>query len=523
MSELAKKSTKSFDVDDKVGLNAAEQAHVASLNPLQKALFNGYIPFMNYSIGPEKFPIRIGSLFIVVVMLAVAAQGIIFMAQLTPPRTEEVWFPDQHMGLKYSDFVSSEYYTADYDDYCIITFYWGVKELDYDQFETYQTDKNKKGVVYDSSFDLTQKATQDHVLDVCEKLRTAACTLPGCDAGSYGTLRMQIPQKTHTCFLEDMKAELGGTLPTGPAFTTALLNFRTHAMDGKYSSPALKANYLENIGFRGGQLKWVAVQIRSTLAKGRPYESGIKVRDLIDGYWNSWKASAPAGASLKYAAEYTFAGYDLSKQLMNGFFSGCAISLPCAFLVLLFSTRNVVLAFYAVITVAFIVTSVLGFCKSAMNWDFGIAECIAGVIVIGYSVDYVVHLAHIYHEGYEYKLMNREERCAFAIQNLGTTIFAGAITTMGSGMVMFICYFYFFFKMAVLITMTIVYSFLYSLGFFMGVLWLIGPAGSFGDIPNPFKQRQDRSQVVPVPIAEPRKEAWKVEEAKYDVVTVIDA
>ena len=43
-----------------------------------------------------------------------------------------------------------------------------------------------------------------------------------------------------------------------------------------------------------------------------------------------------------------------------------------------------------------IVASVMGFCKWAMGWGLGIAESIAAVIVIGFSVDYVVHLGHMY-------------------------------------------------------------------------------------------------------------------------------
>ena len=38
---------------------------------------------------------------------------------------------------------------------------------------------------------------------------------------------------------------------------------------------------------------------------------------------------------------------------------------------------------------------VLGLCKM-LGWALGIAESIAAVIVIGFSVDFTVHLAHMY-------------------------------------------------------------------------------------------------------------------------------
>ena len=50
---------------------------------------------------------------------------------------------------------------------------------------------------------------------------------------------------------------------------------------------------------------------------------------------------------------------------------------------------------------------------------------------------------------------------------------AGAITTAGSGFG--VCQMRFFYKMAILITMTIGYSFLFSFGFFMAFLVIAGP------------------------------------------------
>lgn len=68
-----------------------------------------------------------------------------------------------------------------------------------------------------------------------------------------------------------------------------------------------------------------------------------------------------------------------------------------SFLVLLFSTCNAVVAFYAILGIAGVIVSVV----SIMNfsgWEFGVAESIAVVILIGFSVDYVVHLANHYVE-----------------------------------------------------------------------------------------------------------------------------
>jgi predicted RND superfamily exporter protein len=211
-----------------------------------------------------------------------------------------------------------------------------------------------------------------------------------------------------------------------------------------------------------------------------PLNAGTEIKELIYKFIEG-RGSA-CGKSLKAHADRRFASYDLGLELIAGLFSGCAIAAPVSFLVLILSTTNIILALYATVSIAFIVLSVLGFCKEPMGWGLGIGESIAGVIVIGYSVDYVVHLAHMYNESRQRGFSTRGERACFSVQNMGSTVFAGAITTAGSGAIMFMCFFYFFTKMAVLICATIVYSFLYALLFFVPLCFLAGPEGTIGDL-----------------------------------------
>jgi protein dispatched 1 len=114
--------------------------------------------------------------------------------------------------------------------------------------------------------------------------------------------------------------------------------------------------------------------------------------------------------------------------------SGLAICFPVVFAVLLFATGNIIVSVYAILSIAFIVGGVLGAAKlysgthththtyththkhscthahtntetharthahTHIGWSLGVAESIAGVIVVGFSVDYTLHLGHIYKE-----------------------------------------------------------------------------------------------------------------------------
>ena len=165
--------------------------------------------------------------------------------------------------------------------------------------------------------------------------------------------------------------------------------------------------------------------------------------------------------------------------LVDGMFNGLAICFPVAFVVLLFATSNVVVAVFAITSIVGIVGTILGFCQSVMGWYLGIAEAIASVIVIGFSVDYVVHLGHMFQHS---TATTRSGKVADAARAMGPTVMGGAGTTLGSGLFMFACQMTFFTKMAVLISGTIFFSFLFSLGFFMALCNVLGPEGSLGDV-----------------------------------------
>ena len=54
--------------------------------------------------------------------------------------------------------------------------------------------------------------------------------------------------------------------------------------------------------------------------------------------------------------------------------------------------------------------------------------------MIGFSVDYVVHLSHVYVDaGHRNPPLNsRAERVTFALTSMGATVFSGAVTTFGT-------------------------------------------------------------------------------------------
>lgn len=73
-------------------------------------------------------------------------------------------------------------------------------------------------------------------------------------------------------------------------------------------------------------------------------------------------------------------------------FQGIAIAMSFSFIVLMIVTRNFITSLTSIFCVSVIITSMLTF----MYWDgmeFGTDQSIAVVMLIGFAVDYVLHLS----------------------------------------------------------------------------------------------------------------------------------
>jgi predicted RND superfamily exporter protein len=83
--------------------------------------------------------------------------------------------------------------------------------------------------------------------------------------------------------------------------------------------------------------------------------------------------------------------------------------------------------------VAIIIISVLAI-MFLHGWQLGVSESLCVVILIGFSVDYVIHLSADYmHSTHQ----SRNDKMKQAYTEMGVSIFSGSITTFGSGVFLF--------------------------------------------------------------------------------------
>jgi len=403
-------------------------------------------------------------------------------SRLQAPPEMFQYFSKEHMQSKVTELSGSGFLAGGADDYVVLKVTFGVAGVDRHpnssmSFDPWSPDSFYGVPVWDGGFDLSQPAAQEHIRGFCQRLRALPCASSGCSDG----LLVQPGELSVSCFMEEFDSWAGGASFEGEEFESELLAFRNTQVPKRVLSN--QATWEKSIGFVDTELRHVEVQATLTLKKGQPGTVRQEVLDTVTQFLEAEEARAPAaaGATLQTAgAEWVLLVTE--QKLVEGLFSGFAICFPTAFVVLLLATGNILVALYAITTIGAIVMSVLGWCWAVEGWYLGVSESIAGIIVIGLAVDYVIHLGHMYlevgHLGYE----TRKERWEMALKNMGVTVLAGAVTTLVAGLSMRLCQMTFFLQMSTLISVTIVYSLLFTLFFFMCLLRLAGPEGKCGDI-----------------------------------------
>ena len=111
----------------------------------------------------------------------------------------------------------------------------------------------------------------------------------------------------------------------------------------------------------------------------------------------SFNAGAPAGINNSFeTAQFAMWCWMITERaFLKGAIQGIIISITFSAFVLLLATFNWIQALVCILCIASIVTSVTSL-MVFQGWELGVSESVGVVILIGFSVDYVVHISKHY-------------------------------------------------------------------------------------------------------------------------------
>lgn len=162
---------------------------------------------------------------------------------------------------------------------------------------------------------------------------------------------------------------------------------------------------------------------------------------LKEPWYNKWEAfmdeyredAPPSMKTVEQTATIWWAWMESEKAFITSAFQGMAIASFFCFIILLIATGNIIQSIIALVCVADVIGSVL-FIEYALGWEIGVSESLSMVILIGFSVDYVVHLSSDYmHSAHT----SRHDKMKQAYEEMGISILSGCFTTFGSGAFLF--------------------------------------------------------------------------------------
>ncbi|GMH80958.1 hypothetical protein TL16_g08767 [Triparma laevis f. inornata] len=266
-------------------------------------------------------------------------------------------------------------------------------------------------------------------------------------------------------------------------------------IDGTGTVKALVYNFVTNIEF------------------SNDYGIAEKLYKTLRDFEKRAMSSAPVGGALDkgfMTSEFSF--YDLQRSIGSGAYQSAGASTIIAFIVLVATTRNVILTFYSCLTIILI----CGVCTGILvldGWELNILESIIFSVAVGMAVDFVAHYSHAYIEAPEKEgggghalveegqdraprswcgVQERLQKTKTSLTVMGYSITSAAITTFIAGAVMCFSKTLFFYKFGVFMTLIMFMSWFFSTFFLMGSLACFGPVGDWGDIFCGFKGLQQK-------------------------------
>jgi len=468
----------------------------------------------------------------IVICLVALALGVSSAVGITAQTSTENFLPDDHPFQRYSE-VNNNFETSNFDSTVEINIIWGFKEADpLDQTGVQLIfDGDFKGVPkYSDTFALTP-AAQTALLTACDVLSNSNSTKITIDTASGNTTVLS------QCFMRAFKsyrAHKSKSFPVPASEIDAAMEewMRDDDLTVPQSISAVhgEAGFLSDVGWRKVDdvltLSWVKVRAESKL-NTRAFLPASSTRE----YYSEWQSvlaemnALTAATPLGPAFQVSGTGSGLSNKwiymtvqevYVRSALTGLGFSLGIATIVLLISTRNIIVTFASMFSIVSALACVVGTIV-AMGWELGSNESLCIMILPGFAVDYVVHLSHAYMESNN---KARIERVHDAVRDLGISVFWGMLTSLFAAVTLATCSIQSLSKFGVFFALTISYAYLWAVLFLMPLLAFIGPepkeaAKGVSDMeivtPSPLTKESITEAAVSAPPSPPGSDAGVVQ------------
>jgi len=400
--------------------------------------------------------------------------------QIEAVKEAEQFLDEDHPLQKSITILNNEFPTADDDVPLKVYYAWGIGEVDRSSVNLLLDPENFGDSVFLESFNFNEQC-QTELVNACEKLKT--------DPAYEGLIKRKGGVGEVYCFMEELAAyNVRGNLDDCEYVTqlgwqeenwqVSPDNLRS-VMEGFLqerscveSSETISGYYTNEIGWDGTSMRYAAIAVGSEVLDPfsqvpesetrREYDQFVALAAELD---KNISQACGVGEVIMTDLDEKFIFMNNQSIYVQTAVQAAILGVVIAFTVLLFATRVLHIAFFASLSIMSVLVSVTG-TMVMMGWELGSIESILIGIIAGFSVDYVVHLAH----AYEVAEGDTAARLRSAFGDMGISVMNGMITSIGASIPLFLCQLQFFAKFGTFLCFTIMFSWLFANFAFTSVL-----------------------------------------------------
>ena len=431
--------------------------------------------------GFIKVPIH--RLVLCVIFLTWLGVAIWYATMIEATKENEQFLDEDHPLQKSITILNEQFPTAD-DDLGLKVYYaWGIDEVDRTGVNRLLEPTNFGKPKFVQSFDFNTQC-QSELLSFCDYLKT--------DPAHKDLIKRKNGLGQVYCFIEELAAfNVKGNLNdcdyvrqgewkngnvTWQVDPNELPNIMPNFLSqtscfSEDGTETISARYADELGWDGTSLVYAAVSAESNVLDPfgldaealtrKEYDQFIKIAEDANQLISTWCG----GSVIMTDLDEKFVFMNNQAIYVRSAIQSSVLGVAIAFVVLLVSTRVFHIALFASLSIISVLVSVVG-TMVMMGWYLGSIESILIGIIAGFSVDYVVHLAH----AYEIAKGDTYERITEAFGDLGISVFNGMITSVVASIPLFFCQLQFFAKFGTFLCLTIAFSWIFANFGFMSLL-----------------------------------------------------
>lgn len=408
-------------------------------------------------------------LIVAVPLIAWFVLTAVFASTIKPTTSTEQFLDDNHPIQKASTIIIEEFPKTQEDETSKIHFVWGLKDVDRSGIRQLFNTESVGEPVFVDNFAFNEQC-QSKMLEACETLKT--------DKSFDEFIILEDGLRGVDCFVEELGAYNAGQYACDNVDrydlegkdwevpeSTLKETLKSFVKETSCSDESTEVGdyYSDALGWNGNDLRFVGISVKSSILTPRQVLPEDEVRVHYDKFIEFGKeldktmADVCQSNAIVTDTDQVFILMNNQRVYRNSAFIGSMLGLLIAFIVLFFSTRKLHIAVFAILMIIAVLIGVIG-TITMLGFTLGVIESILISILAGFSVDYVIHLAHAYvhAEG------DTNERVVTAFGDMGISVFSGMLTSVVASIPLFFCTLTFFATFGTFLCLTIALSWIYA-------------------------------------------------------------